>query len=103
MFLIKLLSYFLVLFYCCFGDRVVYVLGIARIMFLVIIRVYLRCLANLHSCGVLARCPFTCKQGVILRLFLSCPRDRVFTCPLVSLMVICFDLGCLPLILEKDC
>ena len=67
--LVKLLSCFPTLFYCCCGDRIV--LGIARIMFLVTY-VYLRCLASLHSCGVLARYPFTCKQGVILRLFLSC-------------------------------
>ena len=75
--LVKLLSYFPILFYYCCGDRIVCVLGSARIILLVIY-VYLRCLASPHSCGLLARCPFTCKQGVILRLFMSIRcRDRI--------------------------
>ena len=74
--LVKLLSYFPILFYYCCGDRIVCVLGSARIILLVIY-VYLRCLASPHSCGLLARCPFTCKQGVILRLFLSRPTRRI--------------------------
>ena len=64
--LVKLLSCFPTLFYCCCGDRIV--LGIARIMFLVTY-VYLRCLASLHSCGVLARYPFTCNSAAVFAVF----------------------------------